>query len=425
MGSEMCIRDRVCPLQVVRIMATIAGQRPTLLKTPGAPKAIGLIGGVHASAVPGPKALHGNERFRPLARPEGKGTVARDQVTRVTLGAECHLEFPLEFSGMDDIASGAGAGSFRRVFRMKASRAMTSFAGDSQRVIVPAVDIAQIGPHRVFFAVNLKEGGMAFQATRINRAVEIRLPIRIAGAVDPTLRLGEIGNRQLKEFAASPVEIGLAHFPRSDDDVHALGPRDNSTLFPRPGGLKETVFRSAHLEPEMRIAGAKQSLSGLKTAEYGIRPRKLGGEVVGGLAKAFVQRLMAFPTGRGADIRRAIVAGRRHGGGWLFRRERRWGGNRLHEEERNQNPDQRAGLRITHLIPNLPELGKMTRFPTESVGSHQSAPIGRSGRRRLQKPKPGPGRSIREGPAQSRHFVLTGGETEQMVVRQKKNCSPN
>ncbi len=321
-------------------MATIAGQRPTLLKTPGAAKTIGLIGGVHASAVPGPKALHGDERLTALARSEGKGTVAWDQMTRVTLGAECHLELPVEFSGMDDIGSCAGAGSFRRVFRMKISRTMTSFAGDSQQVIVPAVDVAQIGPHRVFFADDLKVGGVAFQATRINRAVEIRLPVRIAGAVDPTFRLSEIGNRQLKEFVASPVEIGLAHFPRTDDDVHALGPRDNSTFFPGPGGLKEAVFQSAHLEPEIGIAGAQHSMTGRKTAEYGIRSGKLGGEVVGGLAKALKDGLMTFPTGRGAHIRRAIVAGRRrHGRGWLFRRKRQWGGNRLNEEEKNQNPD--------------------------------------------------------------------------------------
>ena len=208
---------------------------------------------------------------------------------------------------------------------------------------------------------------MAFEATRINRAIEIRLTIRIAGAVDPTLRLSEIGNRQLKEFAASPVEISLAHFPRSDDDVHALGPRDNSTFFPGPGGLKEAVFQCAHLEPEIGIAGAKQILIGRKTAAYGVRLRKLGGEVVGGLAKAFKDGLMTFPTGRGADIRRAIVARRRrHGRGWLFRREQRWAGNRLNQEERNQNPDQRAGMGTTHLIPQLSKNGNDDLVPNRT-----------------------------------------------------------
>ena len=235
---------------------------------------------------------------------------------------------------------------------------------------------------------------MAFQATRIDRAVEVRLPVRIAGAVDPTFRLGEIGNRQLKEFVSSPVEIGLAHFPRSDDHVHALGPRDNSTFFPGPGGLKEAVFQSAHLEPEIGTAGAKRSLTGRKTAENGIRSRKLGGEVVGGLAKALKDALMTIPTGRGADIRRAILAGRRrHRGGWLFRREQRWGGNRLNEEEKNKNPDHRAGMRTTHVVPNSTKTGKMTWFPTAQVGSHQSAPAGRSGRGPLQESEPGPGRA--------------------------------
>ncbi len=276
----------------------------------------------------------------------------------MTLGAECHLELPVEFSGMDDMGSRAGVGSLQWVFRMKTSRTMTAFAGDSQQVMVLAIDIAQIGPHRVFFADDLKEGGMAFEATRINRAIKVRLPIRIAGAVDPTFRLSEIGNRQLKEFAASPVEIGLAHFSRSDDDVRALGPRDNATFFPGPGGLKEAVFQSAHFEPEIGIAGAKQVLIGRKTAEYGIRLRKLGGEVVGGLAKAIKDGLMTFPTGRGAGIKRAIVAGRRrYGRGWLFRREQRWAGNRFNEEERNQESDQRAGMGTTHLFPQLSNNG--------------------------------------------------------------------
>ncbi len=262
------------------------------------------------------------------------------------------------------MGSGAGVGSLQRVFRMKTSRTMTAFAGDSQQVMVLAIDIAQIGPHRVFFADDLKEGGMAFEATRINRAIEVRLPIRIAGAVDPTLRLSEIGNRQLKEFAASPVEISLAHFPRSDDHVHALGPRDNSTFFPGPGGLKEAVFQGAHFEPEIGIAGAKQIMIGRKTAENGIRSRKLGGEVVGGFAKAFQEGLMTFPTGRGAGIRRAIVAGRRrHGRGWLFRWEQPWAGDRLNEEERNQEPDQRAGMGTTHLIPQLSKNGKADLVP--------------------------------------------------------------
>ena len=192
-------------------------------------------------------------------------------MTRMALGAECHLEFPAESSGMDDIGSCAGAGSFQPVFRMKTSRTMTSLAGDSKQVMVPAIGIAQIGPHGVFFAIDLKVGGMAFQASRNDRAVEVRLPVRIAGAVDPTLRLGEIGHRQLKELAASPVEIRLANFPRSDDDVHALGPRDDSTVFPGPGGLKEAVLQGAHLEPEIGIAGVKQVMTGRKTSEYGIR----------------------------------------------------------------------------------------------------------------------------------------------------------
>ena len=257
-------------------------------------------------------------------------------MTRVALGAECHPEFPVEISGMDDIGGCAGAGSFQPVFRMKTSRTVTSFAGDSQQVLVPAVGIAQIGPHRVFFAQDLEVGGMAFQATRYNRAIEVRLSIRIAGAVDPALRLGEIGNRQLKESAVSPIEISLANFPRSDDDVHALGPGDNSTFFTGPGGLKEAGFQRAHLEPEIGIAGVKQIVTGRKTSGYGIRSRKLGGEVVGGLAKAFEDVLMTISTGRGADIRRAIVAGRRrHGRGGLFWREQRWGGNRLNEKERD------------------------------------------------------------------------------------------
>ena len=85
---------------------------------------------------------------------------------------------------------------------------------------------------------------------------------------------------------------------------------------------------------------------------------------MGGFAKALKDGLMTFPTGRGAGIRRAIVAGRRRfGRGWLFRWEQPWAGDRLNEEERNQEPDQRAGMGTTHLIPQLSKNGKADLVP--------------------------------------------------------------
>lgn len=83
-------------------MATYTGQRLTLLKALRLLKSVGLIGGVYAAAVLGPKAFDGDECLGALAGPERKGSLPWDQMSRMALGAERNLRLAADSPGMHD-----------------------------------------------------------------------------------------------------------------------------------------------------------------------------------------------------------------------------------------------------------------------------------------------------------------------------------
>jgi hypothetical protein len=68
---------------------------------------------------------------------------------------------------------------------------------------------------------------MAFQASRNNRFVEIRQPIRITRTVHPLIGFCPIRHRQLKEFIALPIQIGLPLSPRADYEIEAFFVRNS------------------------------------------------------------------------------------------------------------------------------------------------------------------------------------------------------
>jgi hypothetical protein len=68
---------------------------------------------------------------------------------------------------------------------------------------------------------------MAFQASRNNRFVEIRQPIRITRTVHPLIGFCPIRHGQLKELIALPIQIGLPLSPRADYEIEAFFVRNS------------------------------------------------------------------------------------------------------------------------------------------------------------------------------------------------------
>src|SRR6266511_3682247 len=96
---------------------------------------------------------------------------------------------------------------------------------------------------------------MAVQALGDDEASKIDLAIRIAGTVDPPLWSSQIGDRQLEQEPASPVEIGLSSSARPDHHVDPL--RSRSTPHRVDAGLVERTVAPLHLEMDAPRPGAQ------------------------------------------------------------------------------------------------------------------------------------------------------------------------
>src|SRR5258705_6233562 len=94
-------------------------------------------------------------------------------------------------------------------------RRVAALAGDAEHRALGLVAI-----RRAQVEHGLDPGGVALQAARRDRAIEIRLAFRVGGsrADDPGPQARPPGHRQLVQLVADPVEVALPAPPRADDE---------------------------------------------------------------------------------------------------------------------------------------------------------------------------------------------------------------
>lgn len=130
------------------------------------------------------------------------------------------------------------------------------------------------------------ESRMAFEAGRINGSQEIRAPIDVSGAINPSVPVGPIADGQFEQLVAIPIEVRLASHPRTGYQVNAFLPskyrRGPSARCRDVEAVRSRLH--AKLKPRLgrleRIDDLQQILALAKIPQYRMRSGQLRGEVM-------------------------------------------------------------------------------------------------------------------------------------------------
>src|SRR5687768_8969699 len=107
---------------------------------------------------------------------------------------------------------------------------------------------------------------MAFQASRRNRAIEVRTSIGIRGTVSPAEHRPVRNWKLVQQVLTAPIEKRLPSATRTRDECDALGPDGRIGHSAEHRGLEESAGRRVHPEIEMRIRRAQNVLAGPEAA---------------------------------------------------------------------------------------------------------------------------------------------------------------
>src|ERR1700739_2594875 len=165
---------------------------------------------------------------------------------------------------------------------MAAPRTMTALASDPE---LQALWYVPVRRHKRFHWYGV--GEMALQAAGRNRPVEVGSAVAISRAVDPRVQIRPIGNWQLKELVALPVQISLAASAGANDHIHSFRPRRRNLGECPHSRLIETVRLCVHLELQVGVQTPQDIFVFGKGAEDGLSGWWPRSEMMRGLQVAF------------------------------------------------------------------------------------------------------------------------------------------